>query len=302
VEHERAQSLLRTNQVAARLLAFLLLHRQRSHRREVLAGLFWGDRPESQARRCLNTALWRLRNILEPEGVPSGTYLLADRIGEIGFNWSSDYWLDTAVFEDQVDRVLDRPVDDLSSDDVDRTDAVLDLCTGEFLEGIFDDWALQERERLRNLYLRALRWLMRCHRQQGNLAGSLACGQRILACDPLREDVHREMMRLYRDSGQRAQALRQYEICRQQLAKEMGIEPMPETQFLFASLKNDLGDALSPSETAAGAPDQLEQVLQLLQQAARDSSRANLRLQQAVTLLQRGFGTPQADHPLPPPE
>ena len=36
---------------------------------EVLAGIFWGDRSDGKARRCLNTAVWRLRNALEPEGV-----------------------------------------------------------------------------------------------------------------------------------------------------------------------------------------------------------------------------------------
>lgn len=293
VDYVDAQPTLRTNQAVSRLLAFLLLQRHRSHRREVLAGLFWGDRPESQARRCLNTTLWRLRSVLEPDGVPRGTYLLVDRIGEIGFNWSSDFWLDTAVFEDHAGRVLNHPIGEMDPVDVAALDEAVNLCTGEFLEGIFDDWALRERERLRSLYLRCLRRLMRYHRQEGNLSASLACGQRILACDPLREDIHRDVMRLYWESGQAAQAVRQYEICRRQMAEELGVEPMPETRFLFASIEAKLGDALSMVENDASAPDHVQQALKLLQQAARDSSRANLRLQQAITLLQQG-----ADRPL----
>lgn len=287
VNHECAQARLRTSQILARLLAFLLLHHRRGHRREVLAGLFWGDRPESQARRCLNTTLWRLRSILEPEGVRPGTYLLADRIGEIGFNWSSDHWLDTVAFEETANRVLYRATAEMTPVEVTDLGAALDLCKGELLEGIYDDWALQERERLRNLYLRAMRRLMRYHRQDGDLFRSLACGQRILACDPLREDVHRELMRLYRDSGQRALAMRQYELCRQQLADEMGIEPMPETQFLYASLGANVGDVLSVPVSDADAPDRLNRTIALLQQAAQDSAAAKLRLEQAIALLQQ---------------
>ena len=42
------------------LLAYLVMF-CRVHAREVLLDLFWGDYSEVRARRCLNTALWRLR-------------------------------------------------------------------------------------------------------------------------------------------------------------------------------------------------------------------------------------------------
>ena len=59
------------------LLAYLLLQRHRAHPREVLAGLFWAENSQEKARRALNTALWRLKKALEPEGIPAGTYLIS---------------------------------------------------------------------------------------------------------------------------------------------------------------------------------------------------------------------------------
>jgi DNA-binding SARP family transcriptional activator len=56
------------------LLAWLLLHRGKTHARETLAALFWGEQNDTRARSCLSTALWRLRQVLEPEGVARGTY------------------------------------------------------------------------------------------------------------------------------------------------------------------------------------------------------------------------------------
>jgi DNA-binding SARP family transcriptional activator len=47
------------------LLAYFLLHRERLHSRDTLAGIFWGDRACDKARRCLNTALWREQREIE---------------------------------------------------------------------------------------------------------------------------------------------------------------------------------------------------------------------------------------------
>ena len=65
---------------------------------------------------------------------------------------------------------------------------------------------------------------------------ALRCGQQILTLDPLREDVHRELIRLHLRRGHRALALHQYEQCRAVLDDELGVEPMEETRALCAAL------------------------------------------------------------------
>jgi DNA-binding SARP family transcriptional activator len=51
---------------AGRLLAcYLFEFTSRVHRRERLADLFWGDTDPDKARSALNTAIWRIRKILE---------------------------------------------------------------------------------------------------------------------------------------------------------------------------------------------------------------------------------------------
>jgi hypothetical protein len=57
--------------------------------------------------------------------------------------------------------------------------------------------------------------------------------QAILDRDTLREDVHRELMRLFMLNGQRAMALHQFEVCRAALHKELVIEPMRETVAVY---------------------------------------------------------------------
>jgi len=267
------------------LLGYLLLHRQRSHSRKMLADLFWGDHPEDRAHSCLSTALWRLRSTLEPKGVPRGTYLVITPKGDVGFNRESDYWLDVAVLEEQVGHAQVHLAQGLDSAGAAKLECSLDLYTDELLEGFYDDWALRERERLRGLYLSGLTLLMRYYKSHEAYEESLACGHRILSCDPLREEVHREMMRLYLSNGQRALSARQYEACRAILRTELGISPMEETQALYAQIVAD-ADQRGLDYPVGREASNVQQALQQLGLAMQAYDQAREQLQQAIHLVE----------------
>lgn len=218
------------------LFAFLLLNRYRLYPREVLIEVFWAERDPGRARNCLNTALWRLRQAIEPGPIGEGTFLLTNDQGDIGFNNHSDYWLDIEIFEENLSSILNQPIERVNPVQVEHMERALELYEGDLLEGFYDDWALHHREYMRQLYLRSLAFLMDYHEHQRAYPKSIACGQRIVELDPLREEIHRNLMRLYVLNGQRPFALRQYETCRLTLLKEVGIAPMEETVSLYQSL------------------------------------------------------------------
>jgi DNA-binding SARP family transcriptional activator len=276
VRYAGARSPVKLTHSVQALLAYLLLYRHRAHPREVLAGQFWGDYTEERARSALNTTLWRLRRALSPPGEPPGGFILTTDTGEIGINGHSDYWLDVAAFEQQARRLLAGPVEEARPADVAAMEQSLDLYAGDLLEGFYDDWALRERERLRLLHLQCLAHLMLYHRRQGAYEKSLAWGREILYRDPLREEIHREMMRLYLDSGQRALAIRQYQILSEVLAVELGIPPMEETQALYCQMV----PVRAPGSQAD--PALLRQALQQLQQAVQALGSAQGDLQRAI--------------------
>ena len=58
----------------------------------------------------------------------------------------------------------------------------------------------------------------------------------VLAVDELREDVHRDLMRYLVCNGQRALALRQFEVCRAALRRELAIQPMNETMAVYRQI------------------------------------------------------------------
>ena len=209
------------------LLAYLVFHHDHPISRDRLAGIFWPERPDARARRALSQALWQMRSALGQVA----DHLTAES-QDVTFELRAGDRLDVTEFEQLVD------VADLWS-----LVAAVDLYRADFLEGIYDDWALLERERLRELYLGALGRLIVLHKQQGGYEQALAYAQRLVAADPLQEEAHCEVMRLYHLLGRSQEALEQFADLSDLMEKEMGTSPTPVTVTLYQEIAAMLEDA-----------------------------------------------------------
>lgn len=289
VEHESPTVEVRLIPTVQNLLAYILVNHHRSHPREIIAELAWGDRPQRSAQNCLNTAVWRLRRELEPDGIPRGTYLSCYPNGEIGFNWDSDHWLDLEIFETQALKLVNYSTNIISENQAKILEEAVQLYLGDLLEGLYSDWVLGERERLRNLYIKCLARLLEYHKTNLAYEPAILYGQQILRHDPLREEIHRELMRLFWFSGQRVQAIQEYETCRRTLADELGILPMPETRQLFDEIIQDANSMTSAKNSqrtcAQGEQSELEHARQQLQIAARQLESARQEVLLALDTL-----------------
>lgn len=261
------------------LLSYLLLERHRTHSRDALAGLFWGEQSQSRARDCLNTALWRLRLALEPEGVPTGTYLLGSHSEEVGFNPLSSYWLDVAEFEDRAGKVLSTPMETAQQSEIDMGEESLALYTGDLLEGYYDDWALYERERLRAVYIDCLVYLLKYRCSHGEYDKGIIAAQKILRLDPLREEVHRELMEIYALNGQPQAALQQYKTCCRFLKEELDIPPLEETQVLYHQIYARLNGGKANPLSVEDMKDQLYKVKGLI-------ANLEIQVQQIIQMIE----------------
>ena len=276
---------VRVTRAVQPLLAYLLLHRHRTHSREKLVNLFWSDCDQDRARSCLRTALYRLRRVLESADIPPEAYLLTEPTGEVGFDQDSAYWLDVESFEEQAEQVLAKPVHAIEAADAQRLEDALQLHSGELLEGFYDDWILWERERLQRLYLNSLAYLLHYHKHHGACEQGLECGHKILLHDPLREEIHREMMQLYLEGGQRALAVQQYETCRQVLASELGIQPMEETQVLHAQIITETHHHQPRTPDSGESTTGIQQALQRLCLGIQILQEAQEQLRRAINLI-----------------
>jgi DNA-binding SARP family transcriptional activator len=119
----------------------------------------------------------------------------------------------------------------------------INLYQGVFCDGIYAEWCLLERERLERRYLRALGQLMSLLIERGEYQEAVDRGRDILQLDPLREEVHRAMMRCFWRMGRRAEGVRQFITCARLLQRELQILPMPETIDLYRGMVEDkIGD------------------------------------------------------------
>ena len=119
-----------------------------------------------------------------------------------------------------------------------------DLYTDNFLAGFtlpdcpaFAEWQFFQGEELRRACSRLLQQLVVAYAAQEQRADAIRYARRWLALEPLDEAVHRQLMRLYADTGQPAAALRQYEECGRLLAEKLDLLPTAETTTLYELIR-----------------------------------------------------------------
>jgi len=216
------------------LLAYLALARGRFVARDVLATAFWGELPQSGARRSLSTALWRMKKILASAGLPAETLIVSD--GDGVRLTPGTVTIDVLDFTDALEPLLRLPPDTATEDHVARLEQAVALCRGAFLEGIYDDWSLSQREILAGRHQSALEHLLRCYETQGRAERVIALGRTLLDRDPLLEPLHRAVIRCHLARGDRSRALQQFIRCAKALRVELDVAPMRETTALVAHL------------------------------------------------------------------
>lgn len=109
------------------------------------------------------------------------------------------------------------------------------LCRGPFLVGTETPWVSELRETLREEYLAVLTGLGALAVELGERTVALDAYRSVVLEDPYEERVHRAIMELYGQEGRRDLVGRQYARL-QELLKELGVEPLEETQECYQRL------------------------------------------------------------------
>ena len=81
--------------------------------------------------------------------------------------------------------------------------------------------------------------IVQCYASAGEFAEAARLCRRALVEEPCRESFHSTLMGFLIRLGHADQAAAQYLACQQVLARELGVEPMPQTQRLYQSLIKD---------------------------------------------------------------
>jgi DNA-binding SARP family transcriptional activator len=217
--------------LAARLVRFLLVHRDAPVPEDLLFEAFWPEKEPAAARHSLAVTVSLARKALDPPGAPESVIHTADRVYQLRL----------------------RPADRVDADDFDTAaatalasdgpEAITLLERAESLwggdplpEDRYVEWTFVWRERLTDRYAHVLAALTRSYTAKGSTEDALRAARKFVDLDPLNEAAHRELMASYARAGRRNHALRQYLACRRALVDELGIEPSKATTSLQARI------------------------------------------------------------------
>jgi TolB-like protein/regulator of sirC expression with transglutaminase-like and TPR domain len=225
------------------LLAYLAANVDRPQPRERLAGLLWGDRLDEQARQSLRQAISKLRKDLGD----TGEKLFLIDGDDITLN-NEAVCVDVEKFEKLA-----------ATESSEALEEAATLYGGAFLDGFdikekeFEDWIRSERLRFSELAADVLAKLSRYQAGSGDADVAIQTAKRLIAVDPLSEEGHRALMRLYAEKGKRAQALKQYQTLETALRSEIDAEPDVNTRSLYEEIQSN--ESQIPT---SGKPDSAE--------------------------------------------
>jgi predicted ATPase len=187
---------------------------------------------EADAKNNLRQALTSLRKPLDP-------YLEITR-DSVALRQDAAYALDVAAFEAAL-RAYRHAT---GGDRIAHLRSAVAAYRGDFLEGFlvrdapeFEDWALAQRTRYRELALQALHMLTTCYLETADYAAVIDAATHLLALDAWREEGYRQLMLALARTGQLAAALAQYQRCRSVMQEVFGAEPAEETTVLYARIR-----------------------------------------------------------------
>jgi DNA-binding SARP family transcriptional activator len=204
-----------------RVVAFLALH-ARPLARVFVAGSLWTDASEERAAAALRTALWRIGAPATEVVRSDGPTLALDRRVDV----------DLAIASRRAHEVLE------GAAAAPRGADLALLCdAGDLLPDWYEDWVLIERERFRQLRLHALEALCRSLSAAGRHAEATEAGGAAVGCEPLRESAHRALAAAHLAEGNAGEALRQYDLCRGLLQRDLALAPSEAFEELVAPLR-----------------------------------------------------------------
>lgn len=194
------------------LLAFIALRRRRVERRQV-AGALWPSGGEERAAGNLRSALWRLRRA----GID---VVVADKWSLV---LSTEVLVDLHLTEQWATRLIEGRADGC---DLCVSPSVVDSL--DLLPGFYDDWALIERERIKQRILHALEALSGRLAAAGRFADAIEAALLATSAEPLRESAQRALIKAHIAEGNLTEARRSYRAYHDLVYRELGITPSAE--------------------------------------------------------------------------
>ncbi len=216
-----------------RNLFFFFIDRQLVTRDDIFA-TFWPNLTVKEATNVFHVTKRKISERITMKVDESGNYELTQYAS--GFYMPSDKVIrhyDVDDFQEAVERAT------ITTDPREEERLLrraIDLYKAPFLETVSMPWVEERRQHLRQLYAQALVGMGRISQARDELQPALGYFTRALKETPAREDIHREVMKLYTRLDMPDDARSQYQHLEKMLKDQFGITPAKETRELYEKL------------------------------------------------------------------
>ncbi len=213
---------------AVRELFFYFLKMHKALTKEQIGELLWPDKYEpSKLNLRFKNEMYRLRKVVGQNTIRYENDLY-------GFNHDIDYEYDVEDFEAFIAKA--KSTQDVKQKIIFYQKAV-DLVQGPYLNDIYSDWAIEERGRLEQIYLKTLHELADLYLRDGQLENAITiCEKAIQQNDPSEEKAYEIAIKTYHKLGERASIIRIYQRYKEVMQKQYNLKPSKEMEDLYQKL------------------------------------------------------------------
>ena len=213
---------------AAREMFYVFLAHPEGLTKEQVGLFMWPDASIEELDIKFKNTLYRLRSAVGKQVI-----LLSE--GVYRFNPILDYAYDVEIFLTAIQRAHET---EDTHQKIKHLSHAIQHYKGDYLPEVDAYWAIPDREKYRQMHIEALYMIASLYYDKGVYKSALRYCEQALEEDPVYEEVHRLAMQIHAVTGNKAEIIRQYESCRNELLEKFDVEPTEQTQLLYDTLIN----------------------------------------------------------------
>jgi LuxR family transcriptional regulator, maltose regulon positive regulatory protein len=224
-----------TTRRARDIFCYIATSKNRRVLKEVLIEAFWPDEDLETVEKNFHPTISHIRKALNSRQ-PFKQNFLIFRDGAYQLSPELSYSIDAEEFEHWIVEAEKAKREKDAAHQRASLESAHKIYRGEFMSGVYEDWAEERRQFYSEQSARVVGALARICLLEKQWVDALKYADEALADDPFREDMHRLTMKAFAAQGKPASVKKHFEKLKKTLHTELGIEPAEETKRLFAEL------------------------------------------------------------------
>jgi DNA-binding SARP family transcriptional activator len=213
---------------------YLAHERLRAVSRDELAEELWLGKAPRSWERSLNAIISKLRTLLAGAGLTD--VALNGSFGHYQLSLPADVWIDVEAAAEAIDRAESALRGNEPQEAWGWAHVARQISRRPFLIGEEGSWVTLKRSVLRDVLVRANECLSAPSIWHKEPDYAVRHATEAVTLEPFREKSYQLLMRAHAAVGNRAEALRVYERCRNLLSEELGVPPSSQTEAVYLDI------------------------------------------------------------------